>query len=463
MTGSYTGTGLYGGGASTGGGFGSFLVAGPGSASCSGTITATFTWNNEGDEGNLPPQTVIIREDSTAEWGGDSGSASNGLGHSAVNQTYSGVSTGTKWSYRQDPGTEFQVTVTPSASASFSSNSSSGLLAGACNVEYVAHSYIARLTFTGTIPGDPIERILIGQELEAELVLGLDEQLLSESDTFSWDISGGSPFTSYEADEDGAELNEWESPVNALFTTCHFGKAQNSVAVSVTAYIHDIDLEFTVSRSVKPEPPDPLSFTVLAGDPELMNGPDPDLNDPNTLRLWWAVNHQSEVEGAWFRGTITTPIDYVDGEDGGEWCLVQLVTSIQATYYANGEIYDSSANFSGDVYLDALYPYRGEWFDGDDIERERPGSPALPFPDPDLTLIHYAVSFEVYVLYLPPREGSQPVPVRKWTWSFTGTGEIGNPWTVTGSSLAEEVTGTPSHPIWIKNTAALAPISWIKR
>ncbi|HWA82287.1 MAG TPA: hypothetical protein VG820_02560, partial [Fimbriimonadaceae bacterium] len=89
----------------------------PGWTHCHGTITVTYTWNNEGDSSDLPPTTAILKQVGMASWAGDSGSADDGLGDTQVLGDYSGSSSGTHYQIIGNPGTTYTMTVTPDASS----------------------------------------------------------------------------------------------------------------------------------------------------------------------------------------------------------------------------------------------------------------------------------------------------------------------------------------------------------
>ncbi len=72
----YNNDGTYGGGYYASGSSdanGSNITSG--TATCSGPISETYTWNNNGNPNNTPPKCVVITENCTAGW---SGEASNG-------------------------------------------------------------------------------------------------------------------------------------------------------------------------------------------------------------------------------------------------------------------------------------------------------------------------------------------------------------------------------------------------
>jgi hypothetical protein len=76
---------------------------GPGTGDCTGQITTTFTWNNDGDPSSLPPEAVIIKQTSSASWDGDSGSCADGLGDPAVPSSGGQTSSGIHWIARTNP------------------------------------------------------------------------------------------------------------------------------------------------------------------------------------------------------------------------------------------------------------------------------------------------------------------------------------------------------------------------
>jgi hypothetical protein len=98
----------------------------------SGTITATFTWNNGGN-GAQPPSSVVVRELCEAHWGvggtnytNVGGSRSHGLSADFVeitnctNTATGGLIAATGHRVVVNPGSSFQVTANPSADASCS-------------------------------------------------------------------------------------------------------------------------------------------------------------------------------------------------------------------------------------------------------------------------------------------------------------------------------------------------------
>ena len=93
---------------------------GPGygaSATCSGQITATFTWNSGGNPNYTPPKQVFVVETCqvSAYSNGGPASATTGLPNGS---TTNGVTTATRRTVKVNPGNSFTVTCTPNATAS---------------------------------------------------------------------------------------------------------------------------------------------------------------------------------------------------------------------------------------------------------------------------------------------------------------------------------------------------------
>jgi len=171
-------------------------MPGPGTCGASGAITATFTWNGQGN----PPAVIIIKESGLANWGGDYGAADDGLGHAYVPFAYGGVSSGDRYQVKNNPGQSFSLpSVSPSASVTQAPSGPSGLVAGSIGVSYTVSYTVPSIVFGGGLApstGNPYQRYLIGQQATAGLSLGAVPVGVSAT-TWSWTISDGSPFEAW--------------------------------------------------------------------------------------------------------------------------------------------------------------------------------------------------------------------------------------------------------------------------
>jgi hypothetical protein len=113
-------------------------MAGPGSAAVSGPLIAKFTWfGNAWDR----PDHIYVVEKTTATWGGDTGHCDDGLGGKKTPVEFGEVSKGSRIRYISGPTAVFELTVNPSADATFRSNgpaASDGMMAGDASVTYTA-------------------------------------------------------------------------------------------------------------------------------------------------------------------------------------------------------------------------------------------------------------------------------------------------------------------------------------
>lgn len=128
------------------------------SITCSGPITATFTWNNDNDPTDLPPQSAIVTENCQTFWDCTnypgttySGSCANPLGGSPTTNS-SGV--GQTWNFtkywvQSNPGPSFSVSCSPGANAT-TTGSSQAYGQGSASVYFCqAHCELARQQNSG--------------------------------------------------------------------------------------------------------------------------------------------------------------------------------------------------------------------------------------------------------------------------------------------------------------------------
>ena len=166
---------------------------------CSGQITVTFTWNQEGDPNSLPPEAVIVKQTSSASWNGDSGTCADGLGDAAVPSTGGETSSGVHYIARSNPGSSFQITVTPSATVSAGGGFQFGPpVGGSCTVTFSAQTYCVRMPLNGVVKIEQSYQILIGQKFSSTISFDPGSPT-SAGDTYAWTLSGGDPFADYMA------------------------------------------------------------------------------------------------------------------------------------------------------------------------------------------------------------------------------------------------------------------------
>jgi hypothetical protein len=179
---------------------------GSGSVDCIGEITATFTWNNEGDAGDVPPLTAILAETALASWTGASGNAANGLGDPESVEEYFGISTGSRFTVVSNPGASFSVQISPSAHSAATGIGGSPAYASAYVYDHAKLTPVQIRTF-GVIRNQGVDNILIGQKWVSVLYAegydfyehswGLSANQTGAFAAAEWGASGNGPLGPY--------------------------------------------------------------------------------------------------------------------------------------------------------------------------------------------------------------------------------------------------------------------------
>lgn len=216
--------------------------------------------------------------------------------------------------------------------------------------------------------------------------------------------------------------------------------------------------DVTVTRNCKSQRPDSVTLGVWIG----TTTPLPAGGPYDYVRLQDAVLPGGVLvePGMVFECSVTTPEDFMNAFGGwGEWNWTQLVipgrkrkrdgiwTEIGMTYPP------PTHSIYGLQCLDTVYPYnhpRTFYANGvKDWESDTPGQP-LEADDPLVTAWDVLDSFDCWLMYLPPGDGSVAVPLKKvdWYWEFDATKSSGA-WTVSGTA-AQWSPGAdyPPHPEW---------------
>lgn len=144
------------------------------------------------------------------------------------------------------------------------------------------------------------------------------------------------------------------------------------------------------------------------------------------------------------------------GHDAGFFCFVQLIN--RTLMYTHAGL-DVTKNTGGAYWLDNSAPYGtgGGWSstaksspNGDPYPVDIDDTPSIAFLW-DTTYIYVRDIFQDYLMYLPPGEFSQWVPLERMTWGWN----VDNQWNFTGwyPNPANQVWETPdtrwtTHPTW---------------
>lgn len=167
---------------------------GKGTVTCDGDARIHFHWENGMNLADVPPKVVVVRKIGLANWHGISGNCQNGLGHVESPTYQGGSSLGTSYSMLQNPGYNFDVSVSPYSFASV--DDPILVLNAAANVSVDISAIPVTMNLTGTRTPTQINQvrsILIGQGCQAQLVApGLQFQ------NHQWDITGAHLRTFYE-------------------------------------------------------------------------------------------------------------------------------------------------------------------------------------------------------------------------------------------------------------------------
>ncbi len=448
------GQGGWGGGAWTGGGNEGdppVIVLGPGTAACWGAITATFTWNNEGNPANVPPPVAVIREIGFASWSGDGGSCTDGLGHTPVAIANGQVSSGEKWTVKQLPGTSFTYTCEPSANAFLTEPSTTGLPAGGVSVNYSVAAFSCRIRLLGVLNPVTDKRLLIGQQLRATVDLG---GLPATGQTqYTWDITGGAPFASYTASTLLATYTGWQSYTETTGVTNAFFRLPDDIQITCNVQTATPALAFQLSEDLASESPKKFHKAASMGQMTLM----PNSTSPVEFKLFGATYAGLNPWGMFYDYWVETPSVY--GLDVGLWAFVQLVidSSTVTTTQGTGFI-QPIRGWSLDHSFP--HPYRlggGPWFPAGPfsgtlkVHSDRPGVQGIS--GGGFISLTIDSGFDMYAVYSAPDSAagsSSHVYLVRQGWTAKGTCTPGSPqWSSqdTGSAFGN-LQEHPRHATW---------------
>ena len=428
--------------------------SGPGSASCAGPVTATFTWDNEGDPTSFPPDAVFIKETSTASWSGDSGSCANGLLHPPTGGPNGQVSTGSRWTSIANPGNSFSLpSVNPLANVVRGDVGSFGpVTPGVAHVGYVAETFPVRLIISGTklVNGKPT--LLIGQRLSATLDIGnLPPHL---GDSFTWVVTNGAPFSNYVASAAAGIYTAFASP-NSPNMQCWFAQAIEPITVRCTFQSMTANSSVVVDRDDVVTVAPSFDLQRAIGTMQILG---------NAFQLYGATYNGLNA-GVHYYGHVMTPAFWIEGGDMGNWNLTQILHAT-TTWVSNGTSYwDSSTNFVGppSKHDGTSFPYSPQWPADVHVhaDNDSPGIAGIS----TFTVLFDSADFSTYQLYMPPGAGSKFVPLKSLDWSYSA--QVSRP---TVNAAWGKVSGAiPTHtlrnayrphPIW---TGSVGNGSWIPR
>jgi hypothetical protein len=454
----YGGTTSYGGGASTGGGIPGAIAVGPGSASASGPIIATFTWNDGGNPANIPPAVVLIREESTASWSGDNGGCANGLQHPPVPSSNGAISTGVRYSSRLNPGATFIVTCSPSANATLAANSSTGLLAGHASVSYSAAAYPVRLSLYGVVNPVTDKRSAVGCRVGGTAAI---EGVFDLDLNYQWSqTSMCLPFNHYYFNNSNSQLIDW-TPGNSSSTSMVF---RDGGSVNLRCRIYDLDdgIDVTVEENLTIEEPilknPPTEDSI--GDFYLL----PNLVVPNIFALSIRTANPNSPppynygSGEIWQQRVIDPSSIIAMTPNASSQIVNVQLA-NLDYLINLRTTGQSLippGFTVGVWgLDGNAPYNQyaladglanlEFYDTPRIETGQGNLNELSF-------MRIKGDFDVYLMYKPPTINSEYVSIAKQPWSCHGEASWisgSSTWRIDVNTRSNgSIAPWPFHPLW---------------
>ena len=427
------------------------------SFTCSGPITATFTWKPDPSNPNEPPpDSVLVEQDCSVKCylSGGTGSYATGLGRSGSGDGYL---SDTLYSVKTNPGTSFSITPACSPSITATSKTTDGGCGATISYSATA-AYV--LNLSGGIGPTTAKSLLIGQLLTASLSTGA----LTQSG-WNWTVSGGSPFKDYVATNSGAVYTPF-SPRTTASMNCYFAKP-DTPTVSCTAHLAvppgtfpTAGLTVTTTQTLTTVKPN-ASLSIIIGSVNTEPGypSNPTFVQLQRFPQTQPVNDDETTyaSGITFSGTITTPSAYVLGSDYGSWNWTQLMTASRQEKY-NGAYWKLALTTTSPPtiinnlkLLDGGYPYSG-WYPANGVPTGNSDSPSQGL-DPSPAIREHDVSdnFDDYLMYQPPGTKSLPVPLKEtdWYWTFQALKNAANVWSTSGNNAYwGYVADFPDFPLW---------------
>ena len=421
-------------------------ASGPGTATCSGTITATFTWNDQGNSANEPPDIAVVKEVATASWIGDIGQCANGLGSPVTPLTFGGTSSGTRYTSVESPGQSFQVTCSPLASSYFSEYSTTGLIGGNVSVAYQASAHPIRIHVTGINP--TTNTMLIGQKLVASISTGG----LPAATNQVWNVSGsGAPFSDYQATQQSATYTGWTAPSTGTSSIEFYLAKPLNATITCEFDLTFAGLSIGLKHPLLPQEPSIIVDSAAISSAQMLPVSAPTMFGLKGLTLG------PDTVGMYQLGWIETPEPYrhqlpPELDFGGQGHC-QLIVD-ESKYGNPGEYFQPVRGLA----LDGNFPYNNwvptddranRWFvfsDSPRVETETPGQLISYAP------IAFDHVFNMFTLYLAPANAagqSKIVPVRRKPWTFKATASYSSNWSVTNYNTGlGTLVDYPPHPTW---------------
>lgn len=421
-------------------------VAGVGSVTCSGMITASIPWN-----GSDPlPKCVIVKETATATWSGSGGTGKDGLGGTATDSSEEGMPPGgscTTVKYSAVPVTQSPVEVknAPTATGSLPSVIP-GAMSAYASVSYKVEVFPVSIDITGTTSSGSALFVLTGQQLTAKLSAGFPIQGNANP---TWSFSEGSdkcfgdfvisdtidttkspPVTTTQGKSEVKNVNF--AVKDLLFYT----KRDGTVKVAATATVQFPDSTTgTVNAESKPvqsKRPIVDHWNILTGYVGWASGPggvgaSSVLSGDDLILRGYSADDTGGTarRGQDWKALVSVPAPFTGQTmfTGGNMAWAQIVKAERHSFF-NSAPTDRPFERNGVEGLDAAFPYANHTFLVE-VEGESGDSPYQKKQGYKVTA---ADLFQTWLMFRPnPVSTNQQtvyIPLEKYEWSWSGTAQV---------------------------------------
>ncbi len=432
---------------------------------CSGQITATFTWKPDpAMPSDLPPASVVVQQDSTLRTYLQSGTTctwATGLGQSGSGDASVAE---TKYRVQSDPGPSFSQTCSPNLTVNTLAGGGGG---GVVTYKAIAVPITVRLNGT-TKDAAGNDNILIGQGCTAYIQAGSLPSGTVTFSNFAWTPQGPAVFDHFQVAVDNTTAQvvpvasgEWAKPNPHWLYLQDSGAGAYGVACTATVSVNGTALgSVNGRRDVQVWVPY-YTFKPLTG-PVIVD------NRLGYLELYAGGPHVGNLgSNNWYPagisngGRVGTPALFRK-PDSGSWQFIQLIHPGRWTYYVNlvGSFIEAPLNYNGLKMLDNKLPYPAAsnspstpW-PADSID----GSSTSPTywmedsPGTGLSDSNYRYradeTFDDFMMYKPPNNGNGVdwVPLHLFNWKWQAD--------ITKSQALWSSGWTPSLPGYVTNISS---------
>ena len=418
-----------------------------GTATCSGAISETYTWNNNGNPNNKMPKCVVITQYCAAGWSGsasngatETGGCTNPLGGSSVPNV---PGPGAEWDYtkytvQNNPPATIPLSCSPEAHANSAGSSAPNSSAvGGGNVNYDSSISPVALNLTGpTRDSSGNLNILVGQGCKASLS-GLPMPSGSTV-TYQWTVSGNKFQSWNHSTPANPNASSYVSGPGPLTNpTAHWywddpGPNPTSETVTCTATVTPppaaLASPYTVTLTVAVSVQMPKWNAVGLGGYMQVNKLAPSGN----YELWAGPTDNDKAQkfnaGMNWQANVTTPPLF----GTGSLEFVQIVTPSDSYTALPVPAQSHTDPLNTVTGLDKTYPYGVVYTESPSLFQDN-DSPGIHLVGQGLTgnLTAYSATFQSsftnWLMYQPPGSDVQWVPMGTLAWSTNGSATIPHP------------------------------------